>query len=71
MPALQQAVDEDSKAYGEVMTALQMPKETEAEKALRDQSTHGGTNSSYLDSSPCCGSDLRCPENPTESERPF
>jgi formiminotetrahydrofolate cyclodeaminase len=38
VPALQQAVDEDSNAYGEVMAALQMPKGTETEKALRDQS---------------------------------
>ena len=37
VPALQQAVEEDSKAYSEVMTALQMSKETVAEKALRDQ----------------------------------
>ena len=37
VPALQQAVEEDSKAYSEVMVALQMPKGTMAEKALRDQ----------------------------------
>jgi glutamate formiminotransferase / formiminotetrahydrofolate cyclodeaminase len=38
VPALQQAVDEDSKAYGGVMAALQMPKGTGTEKALRDHS---------------------------------
>ena len=37
MPSLQKAVDEDSKAYGGVMTALQLPKETEKERIYRDQ----------------------------------
>jgi formiminotetrahydrofolate cyclodeaminase len=37
LPALQQAIDEDSKAYGKVIAALQMPKETEAENSLRNQ----------------------------------
>ena len=36
-PALQRAIDEDSKAYAGVMAALQMPKRSEAEKTLRDQ----------------------------------